>query len=493
MFSTVTSAFIVAIQIQLQPDYTQLSYDILRVMAEDKALNILAKPSSDSPWTGPDPNLVHVQAILFSSLAGTLLAALTAMLGKQWLNRYSQVDMHGSLTDRGRDRQRKMNGMENWGFKFVMECLPLMLQGALLLLGCALSKYLFTVDNLAAWVVLGFTTSGCLFYLVIVVAAITSYDCPFQTPLSLIVHFMVRLFNERGKYLKRSRKWFSRTFSRKSGWWTHPPGGPDSGGPNEDGSTQLTAVISSHPLPLPFEKGTDLHSHVLDSNCIAWMFEMSTDPDVVLDIIKFIPEITWHNGIRTVPLEKLYDTIVECLDHSSGHPVVIPKSRNKAYFSAKALVHLAIQRKCMGDESDTAMFDPTSRPRLQNIGSTHYEGDSDLESTLWMMDRVFGAGDLAPMRWAEFSFTCHHHAWMGQILPYRAWYALRTSDNLPDDIHEFLRDSFGKNPLPPAPIISSCLLIICLVLRATPDSDDRDQSFIERSVNLTRLSFFHEV
>jgi hypothetical protein len=38
-----------------------------------------------TPWGGPDPTVVHVQSILYSSLVASLLAAFIVMLGKQWL------------------------------------------------------------------------------------------------------------------------------------------------------------------------------------------------------------------------------------------------------------------------------------------------------------------------------------------------------------------------------------------------------------------------
>jgi len=101
LFSAVASAFILAVQTQLQPDYTQLSYDVLLAMANSTGVNVAARPSSDSPWTGPDPALTRIQSILLSSLAASILAAFVAMLGKQWLNRYSKVDKRGSLIDRG--------------------------------------------------------------------------------------------------------------------------------------------------------------------------------------------------------------------------------------------------------------------------------------------------------------------------------------------------------------------------------------------------------
>ena len=133
--------------------------------------------------------MVHVQSILFSSLAASLLAAFVAMLGKQWFNRYSQVEIRGSFIDRSCHRQRKMNGMITWHFDRVMECLPLMLRAALLPLGYALSNHLFFVKKVVASVLIGFTSFGLLFYPPTISAATLSHNCPFQTPPSLIFRF----------------------------------------------------------------------------------------------------------------------------------------------------------------------------------------------------------------------------------------------------------------------------------------------------------------
>jgi len=104
------------------------------------------------------------------------------MLGKQWLNRYASVDMRGSAVERSQNRQRKLDGVISWYFDHVMESLPLTLQTALLLLGLALSHYLWGINTTVASVVLGFTSSGVLLFLFIVVAGTTSVSCPYQTP-----------------------------------------------------------------------------------------------------------------------------------------------------------------------------------------------------------------------------------------------------------------------------------------------------------------------
>ena len=454
-----------------------MTYDVLMAFAATNGLKVAPKPSSDTPWAGPDPTLVHIQCILYSSLAVSLLSAFVAMLGKQWLNRYS-ADIHGSLIDRSRDRQRKMNGMSTWRFNVVMECLPMMIQGALLLLGYALYSYLSTIDSIVAWVIAGFTLSGLLFYLLIVIAAILSYDCPFQTPFSIFVYFIFPPNNRHRKSLKRSYGWFRRMFSRKK----HRR--PGAGGPYQLGGSgkadgnnlgeqiELTMFGPYEASPPLLEKEADWEGFVLDSNCITWMSEKIVDEDAVQDIMKFIPEVVWHPGIRATPLKSLYDAVVECFDYSSGRPVLISKLKQKAYLSAKALLHVAVQRRCIDLESDRTAFDSISS-RHHFMGSEIYKGNSDLESTLGIIDRVFKAKGFENMPWGEFSFSESHRAWMGHILLYRAWYVLKKGEPLPDDIREFVLYSLRLDPPPPASTVLHCLLIIGLVLEIDVDADDQ--------------------
>jgi len=119
----------------------------------------------------------------------SLLAAFVAMLGKQWLNRYLR-HTGGSMVERCGDRQRKFDGLEKWPFRLFMESLPIMLQIALLLLACGLSRYMWSVNTSVARVVISFTVLGFLFYIGIVVVGTSSYECPFQTPTSMALRHL---------------------------------------------------------------------------------------------------------------------------------------------------------------------------------------------------------------------------------------------------------------------------------------------------------------
>ena len=111
------------------------------------------------------------------------------MLGKQWLNRYLR-HTGGSMIERCGERQRKFIGLEKWPFRLFIEGLPIMLQLALFLLACGLSRYMWSVNTSVARVVISFTLFGFLFYIGIVIAGTSSYECPFQTPVSMALRHL---------------------------------------------------------------------------------------------------------------------------------------------------------------------------------------------------------------------------------------------------------------------------------------------------------------
>ena len=58
--------------------------------------------------------------LLYASLATSLLTASFAILGKQWIGQYLR-NYGGSTTNKGRDRERKLGGLEKWCFQLIVE------------------------------------------------------------------------------------------------------------------------------------------------------------------------------------------------------------------------------------------------------------------------------------------------------------------------------------------------------------------------------------
>jgi hypothetical protein len=296
-----------------------MSYDLLMIVASVSLGNVpnrYRRYFSSVDWPRPHHRPRPVYSLL--QFGPSLLAAFIAMLCKQWLNRYAQVDMRESVVDRSRDRQRKMNGVDTQHLDLTMECVPLILQAALLLLSVALSNYLFFISGVVASVFTGVTGFTLGFYLLVLSAADVSYSCPFQTPLSQIARSLIRFDSQHRRYLGRTRKWFEPIFSLKKKR-SRPRSGSLGRSGMFDGSAfgdrievatvnqpgqppplfnafgdYIAAPManqSGRPTPL-FNKDVDWVGYVLDSHCIAWMFlKMSMDADVIIAILRFIPEI----------------------------------------------------------------------------------------------------------------------------------------------------------------------------------------------------------
>ena len=442
-------------QDDLKPNYEAMSFAVLTIVAAA----VQGTPSNGGEsivprWNGPDKAVVRVQAILYSSLCASITVAFIAMLGLQWLTHYSKPE-RGSSIDSIRNRKLKMDGMDAWRFNLVLDCLPLLLHVSLLLLGCGLSNYLFSIDQTVASVVIGFTSFCLLFYFVSSAAAILSQHCPFQTPLSLTLRYLGRRLVPKTWPADGSRK---------------KPRPNRLKAKTEDHIILPMWALATDPDPLFSHREIDWDGYVVYSSCVAWMFEKPIEHDTVMAIINFIPEIVWHGGIRTIPLEQIYGNLLECFDERDHRPTVLSRYRDRAYLSAKAVLHIIIQRRCLGENADVAIFDSIAA-RHPSMGSQNYEGDSDLESTLGIIDRVLGI-DLPAMRWETFKFTTPHHSWMAHILLYRAWDTLGNTGTLSEDVAHFVKHTLSLEPPPPPAIVADCLLIIGLILGIGIHVDD---------------------
>ena len=117
--------------------------------------------------------------MLYGSLAISFFAAFLATIGKQLLNQSTLVYMRGSATGRSQNRRPKP---VIWWFTYLIELLPLTLQGSLFLLGCSLSLYLQGINTTIAFVVFGVTSLGATFS----VFAAASYYMRGKTALTLV-------------------------------------------------------------------------------------------------------------------------------------------------------------------------------------------------------------------------------------------------------------------------------------------------------------------
>ena len=439
------SAFIVEIQSQIRPDYGQLSFTALTML-----LNATSGAPNQTPvltWSGPDPSAVQAQSTMFASLSSALLAAFLAMLGKQWLN----LHVEGSFIDRNRHRELRMRGMIAWKFKFVMECLPLIMQGSLLLLGYGLARYFWNLSRTISSVIIGFTAFGFIFYVFIILAATFSKACPFQTPVSIVLRLIAR----------RCRDFAVKVYNAALKF---PGLDPSHRGP----------VTRQNKTASPLISGIDEQDKEMraDSSCITTMFKMTKASESVVAIMAYIPEITWDERIKSIPLTQVYQALRESLWRSGDGKVSLqPGARDRALSSAKALLHLYIQRCCLYGADETlkkqfSSIDHKSQPLRHN------DLDGDIQSTFYLVDWVFGAEPKPEIPWSEFKLTesQSHHCWLSHILRYRAWDSIGTTRELSEDVRGFLDYSLACHTLPDH-VVSDCLFIINIMVGHRPKNE----------------------
>jgi len=343
----VSSAFVIDVHSKLRPDPDKQSAALLRAIL--LTLNQSAIPGESPvvlPTQEPPPSeVVTVTGLMYASLLISLFAAFVAMLGKQWLNRYLR-NAGGSMIERCGDRQRKFDGLEKWPLHLFVESLPVMLQIALLLLACGLCQHMWSINTSVASALITLTGLGVLFYLGIVIAGTSSYACPFQTPISILL---------RG--LWKNLRYGVVSFTANCGKtlsWTHR-------------MWNRSARLFLHrlpPLPIPLEyvhvqqpeqwlKPGGLvavwRTNANDVRCVSWILRNITDPEA-LDIAVRLAGLVWWFEDGT-DAEPSYDTIVSifhaCFDINGK---VYPGSRDRAYYSGRAILWIRTLATCKSEE-----------------------------------------------------------------------------------------------------------------------------------------------
>ena len=127
------------------------------------------------------------------------------MFGKQFLNRrWGFWNADGSRIGHRGDHRRDCDDIKKWPLRLFAESLAVMLQLALLLLACGLSRYMWSVNISILHVSVALTTVGTLLYLGIVIVRTFMYESPFQAPISIERPGSMRRAYERSVFVSPS-------------------------------------------------------------------------------------------------------------------------------------------------------------------------------------------------------------------------------------------------------------------------------------------------
>jgi len=416
------------------------------------------------------------------------------MLGKQWLNRYASTDVRGTAIECDKNRQRKLDGIIVWYFDHVMELLPLMLQAALLLLGCALTWYLWGINLTIASVALGVTSLGITFYIFIIVAGATSESCPYQTPGSHALLYLGRALHSAIATGFRDAYRRSRTIQTMRWLWQAWPMrvllgynwnivvleilGALANDANHLGRVMIWPVTAPltllthrvanwfHGTPSTPEQRLDQQTAVLEFRCISWMLQTSLDKTVHLSTLKHLMTITTSTIFDPTLVRGCFNTFVSCVRIDVNCKVVIVQgSEELAMLSAQCFI---ITTSCLlARDPASSIFRDIYQHYLKVFpASAKLDGHQSCctvnatcrLSAQWEEDLSF--------RWSDYQPSSHEHTIVAHNLVKVAQFGFqRTQEQeVSHGIICFTLHSLSLDPLPPTSVIVDCLSIIAIDL-----------------------------
>ena len=488
-----TSAFIIEVNSQLRSDPNEETAALLRVLIHKIDNTTFGDDVPTIPqWTGPPRAIVQVQATLYDSLATSLFSAFLAMLGKQWLNRYMSTDMRGTAIERSQNRQQKLNGIVTWYFDNVMESLPLMLQAALFLLGCALSRYLWDIDTTIASVILAVTSSGVLFYLFIIIAGSASASCPYQTPGSRILHSTASAVRQAFRESKTASV-FQINAGYYQPWWSRnkigdflgdllvelPPALLSDGGNLVLGVVQPFVAFAHQVYTwLPGTPSTPAHESdqqttLLDLHCISWILQKSLDKDHHLSAMEHLVTVVELPNFDPSIIAGCFSTYISCIKVVNGNLVATQGLEKLAKVSTMGLLHLFSHLSVIDPTSSilvdicqnyARIFPPNVKfnnlPFYHTHGMIHFTLHQDWRNQPWYVCKK----GYKQLQWRDYKPSNQEHIVFTQALTKLAQSEYQSRRKVPFWILHFVLHSLSLSPLPSTSVIIDCLSIIAIDL-----------------------------
>ncbi|KAJ6544120.1 hypothetical protein B0H19DRAFT_1238652 [Mycena capillaripes] len=378
LFSAVSSAFIIQVQPELQLDPSAMMLAIL-------VQNMTGTAPTMMSQTGPPTITVVAQSILYFSLFATLLAALLAVLGKQWLLHYASVGERGTIEERGLERQRKFDGLRRWKFDLMMQIFPLLLQLALLLFAVALALYLWTINHAIAAIIIGLTVMCFIQYAAMVFSALAYPDSPFQTSLTTLLRVGIDILPT--KTLWSLHNFFTATGGLLRTTVSDPL--HNSFAHTRSAYSRFTKTIapllpqfnktepSDEPTtPQPTRNFDNIPPPSNEVPAIVWALETSTDPKIVEAAAALTPNLQWPVDLDLrSSLKRLSDAFNQCFTQRGNRrhrTVVLDGMRDRSISCLKAFGVLEMIAARHEGWSDLWSF---QQPYI-------YETDSELESSV---------------------------------------------------------------------------------------------------------------
>lgn len=158
---------------------------IQRALANGSSLDTVPNsPLSPQSSFEPSSSIVWVNALWMLSLTLSLLAALLAVIAKQWLRRYMENRPTGSVQERARVRQFRFMALWRWHVFSFVGGIPVIVHVAVALFLVGLTILLASLHPSIAYIVGALTAITFAFYIISQILPLLAISCPYHTPFS---------------------------------------------------------------------------------------------------------------------------------------------------------------------------------------------------------------------------------------------------------------------------------------------------------------------
>ena len=148
-----------------------------------------------NPTFEPTSSAIYINCLFFASLSISLVAAMASVIALQWVADYDAVISRGgsSPAERAKRRQFQFSGIEKWKMGEIIGSLPLLLYCSVGLFFLGLIVWMWDVQPIVAYVIIGGAALAALFYFSSTIIAVFFVSAPFRTPLSRWIYTIGRL------------------------------------------------------------------------------------------------------------------------------------------------------------------------------------------------------------------------------------------------------------------------------------------------------------
>ncbi|KAG6907344.1 hypothetical protein DXG01_009266 [Tephrocybe rancida] len=188
LFSAIVTTFITQTSQALQPDNAQITVSLLlennlllRAAGNITTMNTVPRGLSPEAVTHTTID-TWVNGLFFSSLALSLSSALLTVLAKQWIQAYTAV-VSGPARTRSLIRHIRFEGIQEWKFETVIQCLPLILHGSVVMFLVGLTLYVSKISSPICGVVSVILVVTMGFYLGTSILSVVYFKSPFRVPI----------------------------------------------------------------------------------------------------------------------------------------------------------------------------------------------------------------------------------------------------------------------------------------------------------------------